>query len=153
RTGAGGVGVCVVSSAADDRLEGLVAAPWVVQPLVESVRTTGETSVFVFGGRAVSPGQKGPGGGGHTDLPANELYGGSSRSVVPTPEHTSLAESAVAAAVELHGRAMDYARVDMLEYGGGLVVSELELIEPGLYLDVDPVNAERFADLVVDLLP
>ena len=47
RTGAGGVGVCVVSSLTDERLEGLVAAPWVVQPLVESIRTTGETSGII----------------------------------------------------------------------------------------------------------
>ena len=31
---------------------------------------------------------------------------------------------------------------------GTLAVSELELIEPGLYLDVLPGNAEPFADLV-----
>ena len=31
---------------------------------------------------------------------------------------------------------------------GTLAVSELELIEPGLYLDVLPANAEPFADLV-----
>jgi glutathione synthase/RimK-type ligase-like ATP-grasp enzyme len=146
RTGAGGVGVCVVSSAADDRLEGLVAAPWVVQPLVESVRTTGETSVFVFAGTAASQVQKVPSGG---DIRVNELYGGSSRPVVPTAGHTALAESAVRTAAALQGRPIDYARVDVLEYDGGLVVSELELIEPGLYLDVDPANAGRFADMVL----
>ena len=31
---------------------------------------------------------------------------------------------------------------------GTLAVGELELIEPGLYLDVLPANAEPFADLV-----
>ena len=35
---------------------------------------------------------------------------------------------------------------------GTLAVSELELIEPGLYLDVVPDNADAFADLVVGLL-
>ena len=149
RTGAGGVGVCVVSSVADGRLEGLVAAPWVVQPLVESVRTTGETSVFVFGGSAVSQVQKVPSGG---DIRVNELYGGSSRAVALAPEHGALAESAVRAAAERHGRAVDYARVDVLDYAGGLVVSELELIEPGLYLDVEPANAGHFASLVAGLL-
>ena len=144
RTGAGGVGVCVFSSPADERLEGLVAGPWVVQPLVESVRTTGETSVFVFGGRAASQVQKVPSNG---EVRVHELYGGSSRPVVLAPEHAALAESAVSTAERLHGAAIDYARVDMLAYDGGVVVSELELIEPGLYLDVDPSNADRFADL------
>jgi glutathione synthase/RimK-type ligase-like ATP-grasp enzyme len=149
RTGAGGVGVCVVSSTSDESLEGLVAAPWVVQPLVESVRTAGETSVFVFGGAAVSQVRKVPGG---TDIRVNELYGGSVRSAVPTPEHRELAMSAVATAERIHGRAIDYARVDVLSHDGGLVVSELELIEPGLYLDVEPANAGHFADLVAGLL-
>ena len=37
----------------------------------------------------------------------------------------------------------------MMRLGDGtLAVSELELIEPGLYLDVLPGNAEPFADLV-----
>jgi glutathione synthase/RimK-type ligase-like ATP-grasp enzyme len=149
RTGAGGVGVCVVSSTADESLEGLVAAPWVVQPLVESVLTTGETSVYVFAGAAVSQVQKVPSGG---DIRVNELYGGSSRAVALGTEHAALAEAAVAAAADRHGRTIDYARVDLLAYGGRLVVSELELIEPGLYLDVDPANADAFADMVAGRL-
>ena len=43
---------------------------------------------------------------------------------------------------------MDYLRVDLLRWDGQWVVSELELIEPGLYLDVSPANAEPFADLL-----
>ena len=40
----------------------------------------------------------------------------------------------------------------MMVWDGAWAVSELELIEPGLYLDVDPANAGRFADLVRSLL-
>ncbi|UMG93464.1 hypothetical protein [Nocardioides sp. TF02-7] len=54
RTGAGGVGVVVAEGVDDPRLEGLTAGPWVVQPVVESVRTVGESSVFVIDGRAVA---------------------------------------------------------------------------------------------------
>ena len=39
-----------------------------------------------------------------------------------------------------------------MEWDGAWVVSELELIEPGLYLDVAPEIAGPFADLVVDRL-
>jgi hypothetical protein len=46
------------------------------------------------------------------------------------------------------GRPMDYLRVDLLQWDGAWAVSELELIEPGLYLDVSPANAAPFADLV-----
>ena len=35
-----------------------------------------------------------------------------------------------------------------MELDGRLVVGEVELIEPGLYLDVAPGNATPFADLV-----
>ena len=47
------------------------------------------------------------------------------------------------AAGRLRGRPVDYGRVDMMRLADGrLVVSELELIEPGLYLDVLPANAD-----------
>ena len=46
------------------------------------------------------------------------------------------------------GRPMDYLRVDLLQWEGDWVVSELELIEPGLYLDVSAANAAPFADLL-----
>ena len=67
-------------------------------------------------------------------------------------EQGRLAERAVAAAAERWGADLTYARVDMMVWDGSWAVSELELIEPGLYLDVDPANAGRFADLVRSLL-
>jgi glutathione synthase/RimK-type ligase-like ATP-grasp enzyme len=145
RVGASGVGLVVVEEPGDPRLQGLVPGPWVVQPLVGSVRTDGETSVYVFGGRAASQVEKRPGG---EDVRVHELYGGSSRAV-PLAEPTArLAERTVSAAEQLTGADLAYARVDMMVRGGDWAVSELELIEPGLYLDVDPANADRFASLV-----
>jgi glutathione synthase/RimK-type ligase-like ATP-grasp enzyme len=149
RTGAGGVGVVVAASTRDDRLEGLTAAPWVVQPLVESVRTSGETSVYVFGGRAVSQVDKRATG---EDIRVHELYGGHSRGADLGVEQAALAEAAVRAAATRLDVDLDYARVDMMVWEGRWAVSELELIEPGLYLDVDPANADRFADLVARLV-
>ena len=149
RTGAGGVGVVVATSLRDERLEGLTAAPWVVQPVVESVRTTGETSVYVLGGRAVSQVDKVVAG---SEIRVHELYGGRSRAVDLGAEQAALAEQAVAAAAARWGAELTYARVDMMVWDGSWAVSELELIEPGLYLDVDPANAGRFADLVRSLL-
>jgi len=145
RTGAGGVGVVVAQSTSDQRLEGLTAGPWVVQPLVESVRTTGETSVYVLGGVALSAFAKAPAG---EDIRVHELYGGSVRPVPVDDELGALAEETVRAAANLLDADLSYARVDLLRWQGGWVVSELELIEPGLYLDVDPSNAGRFADVV-----
>ncbi len=148
RTGAGGVGVVIAESIEDERLVGLTAAPWIVQPLVESVRTTGETSVYVLGGRAVSQVDKSTGG---DEIRVHEYHGGSSRPVPLGAAQAALAEAAVQAAVTRLDVDLPYARVDMMVWEDRWAVSELELIEPGLYLDVDPGNAEHFADLVLSL--
>jgi hypothetical protein len=66
------------------------------------------------------------------------------------PAFVALARAGMKAAAVVHGRPLDYGRVDMMRLDDGtLAVSELEVIEPGLYLDVLPANAEPFADLVV----
>ncbi|WP_166137012.1 ATP-grasp domain-containing protein [Nocardioides ochotonae] len=148
RTGAGGVGVVVAESLADERLEGLTAAPWVVQPLVESVRTSGEVSVFVLGGGAVSQVDKSTAGTAGGEIRVHELYGGRSRAVPLGEEQAVVAEDAVRAAAGLTGADLTYARVDLMQWQGRWVLSELELIEPGLYFDVEPATATRFADLV-----
>lgn len=149
RVGASGIGVVVVTGPDDERLQLLAPSPWVVQPLVESVRTVGETSVYVFGGRAVSQVDKRAAG---EEVRVHEAYGGSSVPVPLDPERGALAEAAVAAVGERQGRGPAYARVDVMRWEDAWVVSELELIEPGLYLDIDPGNAEPFADLVASLL-
>ena len=149
RVGASGIGVVVVSGPEDERLQGLATAPWVVQPLVGSVRTDGETSVYVFGGRAVSQVDKIAAG---DEIRVHEMYGGSSRPVDLDPERAALAEAAVAGAASRWSADLAYARVDMMRWDGAWAVSELELIEPGLYLDIDPANADRFADLVRSLI-
>lgn len=149
RTGAGGVGVVVAERTDDPRLEGLVAGPWIAQPLVESVRTTGESSVYVFDGRAVAQVDKVAATG---EVRVHELYGGSSRPVALAPGRAAVAEGAVRAAATLLGADLAYARVDLMVRDGAWAVSELELIEPGLYLDVDPANADRFATVVAGRL-
>ena len=144
-TGASGLGVVVARGVDDPALQGLAPAPWVVQPLVESVRTRGETSVYVFDGVAASQVDKLPGGG---EIRVHEQYGGATRAAALDPDAASFAERAVAATRDLLGADLAYARVDLMTYDDRLVVSELELIEPGLYLDVLPGNAAPFADTV-----
>ena len=150
RTGAGGVGLVVARSADDYSLAGLTTGPWVVQPLVDSVRTTGETSVVVLGGRAVSQVDKHPAEG---EVRVHEWHGGRSRPAPLVPEQARVAECAVRAAAERLGAELTYARVDLMVWEGGWAVSELELIEPGLYLDVDPANAARLARAVRAAVP
>lgn len=145
RTGAGGVGVVVAESESDPRLGGLTAGPWLVQPLMESVRTHGETSVFVLGGEPVSQVDKSVAG---DEVRVHQRYGGSSRRVPLEPGAAEVAADAVRAAAARCAAELSYARVDLMRDGEHWLVSEVELIEPGLYLDVAPANAERFADLL-----
>ncbi len=149
RIGASGIGVVVAEEPLDPRLQGLVTGPWVLQPLVPSVRTTGEMSVYVFGGRAVSQVHKRPAG---DEVRIHELYGGSARAVALDARAAELAERAVASTEELLRTPIAYARVDLMIWEDVWTVSELELIEPGLHLEEDPANARRFAALVASRL-
>ncbi|WP_104107557.1 hypothetical protein [Nocardioides sp. 616] len=145
RTGAGGIGVVLATSSSDQRLEGLVAGPWIVQPLVESVRTVGEASVFVFDQAAATQVAK---VAAAEEIRVHESYGGTSRVVPLGSEQRDLAERTVRAAAGILGMELPYARVDLMHWDGAWAVSELELIEPGLYLELEPANAERFAQMV-----
>lgn len=154
RVGAGGNGVIVVTDPGDDRLGTSIAShpafspvggPWIAQPLVESIRTRGETSIFVLDGRAVSQVDKVAAPG---EIRVHEHFGGSSRPVGLSGEAATVAVKASRLVAERFGRPLDYARVDLVMWEGHLHVSELELIEPGLYLDVLPANAGPYADLV-----
>jgi glutathione synthase/RimK-type ligase-like ATP-grasp enzyme len=142
----GGVAVELGVDLVEDR-----SGPWLVQPLVESVRTEGETSVFVFAGVPVSQALKLPAAGG--EIRVHEMYGGTTEAVEPTDEAMLLAAETVAAARQLFDEDLCYARVDLMRLDDGrLVVGELEVTEPGLYLDVLPGNADAFADVVAALV-
>ncbi len=124
--------------------------PWVVQPLVGSVRTEGEASVFVLGTVPVSQVRKVPAVG---DIRVHERYGGRTDPEPLDPEAADLARRAMASAQDLLGHRLDYGRVDLMrDDDGRLVVGEVEVTEPGLYLDVVPANAAAFADLVAQVL-
>jgi glutathione synthase/RimK-type ligase-like ATP-grasp enzyme len=150
RVGAGGRGVVVFDgtdggpAALDESMLG--PGPWIVQPLVESVRSEGELSVFLLGGEVVAAARKRPAAG---EIRVHEQYGGSTVAVPVPDEAAALARRTVAAAEGLLGQNLDYARVDAMRLADGrLAVSELEVTEPGLDLDVLPANGDAFARLV-----
>lgn len=144
RVAAGGRGLLVVDDA--DRWEPPApGGPWIGQPVVESVHTEGELSVFVIDGRPVSQVRKvAPAG----DVRVHEEYGGSSAHVDLDDDAAAIAAATIDATAELLGVDLSYGRVDLMRYDGRLVVSEVEITEPGLYLDVIPGNAVPFADAV-----
>ena len=124
--------------------------PWLVQPVVESVHTEGEVSVFVLGGRPVAQVRKVAGAG---DVRVHEWYGGRSEAVPLEEEHAALATRTVRVAEELLGADLAYARVDLMRLADGtLAVGELEVTEPGFYLDLVPQVAAGFAAMVAERL-
>lgn len=154
RVSAGGAGLIVVTDPLDSRLGQTlrshptyppVGGPWIAQPLVESIRTRGEVSVFVIAGEVISQVDKLPVG---DEVRVHEQFGGGSSVVSIDPAIAAVALAANDWLTRRFGRELDYVRVDLLSYGDAWVVSELEAIEPGLYLDILPANAEPFADLI-----
>ncbi|MDR7251855.1 glutathione synthase/RimK-type ligase-like ATP-grasp enzyme [Nocardioides sp. BE266] len=145
--GAGGEGLVILEAGLDEdqAASHVERGAVVVQPLVESIHTHGEVSVHVLDGRVTQRFDKFPAGAG--EVRVQEEFGGVVRAV-ETGDVGDLALQAYDAMAARFGRPIDYLRVDLLRWEDAWVVSELELIEPGLYLDVSPANAGPFADLV-----
>lgn len=144
RVAAGGRGLLVVDDA-DAWAPPSPGGPWLGQPVVEAVHAEGELSVFVLDGRAVSQVRKvAPAG----DVRVHEEYGGQTSLADLDPEAAELAVATTRAVETLLDADLSYGRVDLMRHDGRLVVSEVEITEPGLYLDVIPGNAVPFADAV-----
>ena len=65
--------------------------------------------------------------------------------------HSIVGQAALAAACEDVGQPLSdllYARVDMVEHGGQWLISELELLEPSLFLMQSPVALTRFVGAI-----
>ena len=133
--------------AGDDqaRLDELLQAGDVmVQPLVDEVRETGEWSLLFYGGQFSHAVLKRPAAG---DYRVQWEFGGSAVSAVAPAHLIAGAERVLAAAP---GDLL-YARVDGVERNGQLVLMELELIEPHLFLGWDERAPARLAAAVTRL--
>lgn len=110
-----------------------------VQPYLASTETTGERSLMVIDGAVTHAIRKTPRfAGGDESVSA---------ALAPTAEEAAFAERTVAAA----GFAdLAYARVDVMrDDAGRLVLSELELIEPSLFLEQHPPALDRLVRALV----
>ncbi|MGH9125915.1 MAG: ATP-grasp domain-containing protein [Acidimicrobiales bacterium] len=124
-----------------------------VQPFYASVDDEGEASLVYLGGRFSHAMRKAPllerGAGVRDDL-------GPRQRVTPlavAAEHRRVADPAVAACEDRTGP-LAYARVDLFrDDEGRWLVNEVELIEPWLFLAYAEGAADRFADVLVSLLP
>jgi len=126
----------------DARLRALIARPGaMVQPFVQEVESDGEWSLQFFGGVFSHAVRKYAAVG---DFRVTREWGGWHETVTPPPNVIREAERALRVAP---GEAL-YARVDGVIRTGSLVVTELELLEPSLYLDADPDAPMRFAQAI-----
>jgi glutathione synthase/RimK-type ligase-like ATP-grasp enzyme len=125
----------------------LVAAGDVlVQPFVPSVADAGEWSVVCFGGAPSHTVLKRPAEG---DWRVQGELGGTAERLSMPEAALKQAEQVLAAA---GATATPYARVDGCVLDGRFVLMELELIEPQLYLALEPEAPARFARSIVEAL-
>ena len=122
----------------DDALRG---GDLMVQPFVGEVRDPGEWSLMFFAGRFSHAVLKRPATG---DYRVQWEFGGSAESRTPAPALIADAERALAA---VPGQPL-YARVDGVARDGGLLLMELELIEPHLFFGWDARAATRLAKAI-----
>ncbi len=131
----------------DEQFRTLVAAGDVlVQPLVRAIAESGEWSLVCFGGAASHAVLKRPAAG---DWRVQVELGGSAK-LCPGPAALVQGAGRVLAAARAEGSA--YARVDGYLENDGLVLMELELIEPQLFLELESRAPERFARAIAAAL-
>ena len=114
-----------------------------IQPFLPSIATEGEYAVILFDGVYSHTVVKRPKTG---DFRVQPHLGGSTEPSEPPEGAVALAQAALAAAPA----EATYARVDIVRgRNGELLIMELELIEPALFLDVAPHGEEAFVDAVI----
>jgi glutathione synthase/RimK-type ligase-like ATP-grasp enzyme len=129
----------------DDLPVGSRDVPMIVQPLIEEIATEGEYSLMLFDGEFSHAVVKRPKAG---DFRVQPHLGGTTVKSAAPAGGVALARAALAATPAK----ATYARVDMVPDGSGnLMIMELELVEPALFLDHAPDSGAAFAKAVLSL--
>lgn len=111
-----------------------------IQPYLPTIASDGETSFLFFDGHLSHVVNKRPVPG---DFRVQEEFGGR-YAVLPDPPAEALALAQQV--LEAIGTPLLYARIDMVpDAQGRWLLMEAELIEPDLYLHMDPAQGARFA--------
>lgn len=117
----------------------------IVQQFAPEIQGHGEWSFLFFGRQFSHAVVKQPSPG---DFRVQRDFGGRAMAAEAPPALVSQA-AAVLGAIEAE---LLYARVDAIERQGELLLMELELIEPYLFLELHPDAPGRFADAIVSCL-
>jgi glutathione synthase/RimK-type ligase-like ATP-grasp enzyme len=124
----------------------LVGEDMILQPFINSIPTLGELSLIVMNGEVTHAVRKiaKPG-----DFRVQDDFGGSVHPHEATKEEQEFAIRAVRACPEMPL----YARVDMvIDNNGNLAISELELIEPELWMRLHPLSAGVLARCILEVV-
>ncbi len=133
----GGVATAVAALA-----EGRVRQPAIVQPFVEDIRTRGEWSLVFVEGALTHAVLKSPAAG---EFRVQAAFGGVS-AAAPAPPRALAAARGILSRLPA---APLYARIDGIETREGFLLMEVEVNEPGLFLQLAPAAAERLAEAIV----
>ncbi len=115
--------------------------PLMMQPFERGILAEGEFSLIYFNGALSHSILKVPKPG---DFRVQEEHGADIQAVRPEPALIAAGNAAIAAI----GEPLLYARADLVRHGTGFRLMELELVEPAIYLRMDPGAPDRFADAV-----
>lgn len=119
--------------------------PLMMQAFEQAIAAEGEFSLIYLGGAYSHAIVKVPRTG---DFRVQEEHGSDVRAVSPEPALRVTSDAAMAAV----GARLLYGRADLVRHGEEFRVMELELVEPALYLRMDPAAPARFADAIAALL-
>jgi len=118
--------------------------PLMIQPFEPNIVDEGEYSLIYFNGSLSHSILKVPKDG---DFRVQEEHGGDIRAIAADAALVAAGDAAMRAI----GQRLLYGRVDLVRSGNEFRVMELELIEPALYLRMDPGAPDRFADAVASV--
>jgi len=121
--------------------ESVAEADTLIQPFVPEITSAGEISLLYFGGRFSHAVLKQAKVG---DFRVQSDFGGTETRFEPNSRHLMQADR-IAAEIP---QPWLYARIDVVDQGGLLVVMEVELIEPQLFFGGDRGAASRFVAAV-----
>lgn len=119
--------------------------PLMMQAFEQAIVSEGEFSLIYLGGAYSHAILKSPKPG---DFRVQEEHGSRIRAIAPEPALRATSDAAMTAV----GERLLYGRADLVRHGGEFRIMELELVEPALYLRMDPGAPARFADAIAALL-
>ncbi len=120
---------------------------FLVQQFIPEIQTQGEISFTYIDGQYSHAVRKRPAAG---DFRVQQEHGGSSELIV-VPSALLKQVNAIASAVPRVCSSL-YWRIDVVERAGKLILMELELIEPELYLSLADGAAKRFSEAIISRL-